>query len=146
MANNHNFRYLRANMDATLCMAVGTIGDTLEYPHMIYCSCVPSFFFIKGQIHVLYDEKDGVVGFGIGIQFSGGVYNHWTAYHHSLQKQWVYTTVSQITQFIHLNFFLENSEFSLNYIIKDLWETDHHSWLSLHRIIKNCMPLFTAFN
>lgn len=71
MANNHNFRYLRANMVATLCMAVGTIGDTLEYPHMIYCSCVPSFFFIKGQIHVLYDEKDGVVGFGIGIQFSG---------------------------------------------------------------------------
>lgn len=49
MANNHNFRYLRANMDATLCMAVGTIGDTLEYPHMIYCSCVPSFFLLKDK-------------------------------------------------------------------------------------------------
>lgn len=47
------------------------------------------------------------------------------------------------------SFILIYSEFSLlslNYIIKDLWETDHHNRLSLRRIIKNCMPLFNAFN
>lgn len=100
-----------------------------------------SYMMEKMKLSVITGLVDG-----ISIQFSGEYTTIEQVYHNFLQKQWVYTTsVSQITQFIHL-IYSEFSLLSLNYIIEDLWETDHHNRLSLRRIIKNCMPLFNAFN
>lgn len=71
-----------------------------------------SYMMEKMKLSVITGLVDG-----ISIQFSGEYTTIEQVYHNFLQKQWVYTTsVSQITQFIHLNlFWIQFIEFKLYY-------------------------------
>lgn len=154
MAKNHNFCYLSSWMQSA-ALAMGNNWGHFRISSHALLQLRFIFFFIKRtNFYVLYDGKDEVVSY------------HWlkacsmaSAYNSqgSIQPLNRFITISfRSSESILLlslkllnSFILIYSEFSLlslNYIIKDLWETDHHNRLSLHRIIKNCMPLFNAFN
>lgn len=155
MAKNHNFSYIFRSWMQSAALAMGNNWGHFRISSHALLQLRSIFFFIKRtNFYVLYDGKDEVVSY------------HWlkawsmaSAYNSqgSIQPLNRFITISfRSSESILLlslkllnSFILIYSEFSLlslNYIIKDLWETDHHNRLSLRRIIKNCMPLFNAFN
>lgn len=153
MAKNHNFCYLSSWMQSA-ALAMGNNWGYFRISSHALLQLRSIFFFYRTNFYVLYDGKDEVVSY------------HWLkawsmalAYNSlgSIQSLNRFITISfRSSESILLlslkllnSFILIYSEFSLlslNYIIKDLWETDHHNRLSLRRLIKNCMPLFNAFN
>lgn len=123
---------------------------------MNYCNCIPSiFFFLKRtNYYVLYDGKDEVVSYhwlkawsmALAYNSLGSIQplNRFITISFRSSESILLLSLKLLNSFILI--YSEFSLLSLNYIIKDLWETDHHNRLSLRRIIKNCMPLFNAFN
>lgn len=154
MAKNHNFCYLSSWMQSAALAMGNNWGHFRIFSHALL-QVRSIFFFIKRtNFYVLYDGKDKVVSYhwlkawsmALAYNSQGSIQplNRFITISFRSSESILLLSLKLLNSFILI--YSEFSLLSLNYIIKDLWETDHHNRLSLHRIIKNCMPLFNAFN
>lgn len=150
MAKNHNFCYLSSWMQS----AALAMGNNWGHFRISSHALLQLRFLKRTNFYVLYDGKDEVVSYhwlkawsmALAYNSQGSIQplNRFITISFRSSESILLLSLKLLNSFILI--YSEFSLLSLNYIIKDLWETDHHNRLSLHRIIKNCMPLFNAFN
>lgn len=156
MAKNHNFSYIFRSWMQSAALAMGNNWGffRISQHELLQLHSIYIFFFKRTNFYVLYDGKDEVVSYhwlkawsmALAYNSLGSIQplNRFITISFRSSESILLLSLKLLNSFILI--YSEFSLLSLNYIIEDLWETDHHNRLSLRRIIKNCMPLFNAFN